>query len=64
MNDQNKWAKLTVKRKTNTGEWVVRVSINGEHRPELTYFTDDKTDALDTRRHMENRLKNQNYRIV
>lgn len=40
---------LRVRYKWPTREWVVTTESNGVHKPELTYFTNDEQDALDTR---------------
>jgi hypothetical protein len=37
-------------------EYQVRVFINGVYSEDKTYFTDDKQDAIDTKKAMENEL--------
>lgn len=48
MNAEPRNVKTTIKRKASTGEWVVRLHINGVHQKDADYFTDDKKDAEDT----------------
>jgi len=52
---------LRVKRKHSTNEWLVTVEADGQHRSELTYYTDDHQDALDTRVAMANRYDEQGH---
>ena len=41
-------AKLRLRRKSATGEWVVKVWINGVYLEDKAYYTDDKRDAVVT----------------
>lgn len=41
-------------RKNEYGEYVVKCYRNGKRHSEGDYFTDDKQDAIDTKRHLEN----------
>ena len=49
--------KVTTKvvRKASTDEWVVRVYVDEKPVPERDYFTDDKQDAIDTAKDIEQR---------
>jgi hypothetical protein len=49
--------KLVVKKKSSTGEWVVRWFENGKYIEDKSYFTDDKQDAIDTMKDMIKRIK-------
>jgi len=45
--------KMRLVRKSATGEWLVKVHVNGKYSEAETYYTDDKADALDTMEHMK-----------
>ena len=40
--------RLTIARKADTNEWLVKVYVNGKYSEDKTYYTDDKQDAIDT----------------
>lgn len=50
----------TIRKDRDTGEWIVRVRVNGKLDEDATYYTDDKDDAEATanmmRQHAEDRL--------
>lgn len=55
---------LRIKRKPATNEWLVTVEMDGKHAGDLTYFTDDEQDALDTRVAMANRLESKGHTVT
>lgn len=44
--------RLTISRKPETNEWLVKVYVNGKYSEDKTYYTDDKQDAIDTAKTM------------
>jgi hypothetical protein len=44
-------------RKSDTNEWVVKVYVDGKYDEGRTYYTDDKQDAIDTQKVMDEELK-------
>ena len=44
--------RLTIARKSDTNEWLVKVYVNGKYSEDKTYYTDDKQDAIDTAKAM------------
>jgi len=44
--------RLTIARKVETNEWLVKVYVNGKYSEDKTYYTDDKQDAIDTAKAM------------
>ena len=44
--------RLTISRKVETNEWLVKVYVNGKYSEDKTYYTDDKQDAIDTAKAM------------
>lgn len=56
--------KLRLRRKSETQEWVVRVWIDGRYSEEMTYYTDDKQDALSTMTAMSNQLTAQGCAVI
>lgn len=49
---------LNVVKKSSTGEWLVKVHINGKYDEDATYYTDDKDDAIRTMAAMKDRYIN------
>jgi hypothetical protein len=37
-----------LKRKSETNEWLVVAYVDGKRNEDMTYYTDDKQDAIDT----------------
>jgi hypothetical protein len=48
--------RMTIVKDRNTGEWVVKVYENGKLNEDKTYYTDDREDAENTKRAMQNSL--------
>jgi hypothetical protein len=47
--------KVTIRRAADgSGEWVVRLWVDGKQVKDAAYFTTDKTDAVETAKHMVN----------
>ncbi len=55
--NQRSVAKLRLRRKSETDEWVVRVWIDGVHDEDKDYYTDDKGDAISTMTLMAQQLR-------
>lgn len=49
--------RTTVRKNRETGEWVVRLHVNGKHDPRANYFTDCKEDAYLSAEDMVKRVK-------
>jgi hypothetical protein len=47
----------TTIRKNNLGEYVVRLHVGGVWQKESNYYTNDKQDAADTARKMEDNAR-------
>lgn len=45
--------KTTIRKDRDTGEYVVKLYINGKHQVDADYFAEDKDDAECTARDME-----------
>jgi len=60
--------KLRLRRKSETGEWVVRVYLwqdnAWKYQEGPTYYTDDKRDALGTMLAMSNQYVAQGYSVL
>jgi hypothetical protein len=48
-----------LKRKSETNEWVVRAYVDGKFNEGMTYYTDDKQDAIDTMAAMKQQQQQQ-----
>lgn len=46
-----------VVRKPSTDEWVVKVYVDGKYNEAQTYYTNDKTDAMETMKAMKKRAQ-------
>lgn len=57
-------AKLRVRRKSSTAEWVVRVWVDGVYSEDKTYYTDDREDADDTMALMAKQFTNQGFQVI
>lgn len=53
--------RFTIKRNPDTGEWMVKVYINGKYSEKATYYTDDKEDAVTTGRAMKDQYAAQGF---
>lgn len=51
-------------RKTSTDEWVVKVYIDGKFNEDKSYYTDDKTDAENTKKLMEKEYREHPERYI
>lgn len=58
---QGRTVRLTLARKPETNEWLVKVYINGKYNENATYYTDDKQDAIDTAKTMLQLYQNQGF---
>ena len=55
--------KVKVVRKPETDEFVVKVYFNGKYNEEASYYTNDKQDAIETKRDIVNRYKEKGFII-
>lgn len=62
-NSQSGTIRLTLARKPETNEWLVKVYINGKYSENATYYTNDKQDAIDTAKVMMQQYQTQGFKI-
>lgn len=55
--------RLTLVRKPETNEFLVKVFINGKYSEDATYYTDDKQDALNTAKLMAQQYVQQGFEL-
>jgi len=55
--------RMKIKRKSETDEWLVVVTVNGKRHEGRTYYTDDRDDARCTMQAMENEGRAQGERV-
>jgi hypothetical protein len=60
---ESKNVKISTVKKNETDEWVNKVYINGKYNENQTYYTNDKQDALDTKKEMIKDFKSKGYTI-
>lgn len=64
VNTPTKKVRLTIARKPETNEWLVKVYINGKYSEDSTYYTDDQKDAIDTAKLMMQQYRQQGFTVV
>jgi hypothetical protein len=60
----SKTVRLTVAPKRETGEFMVKVYIDGKHSEDQTYYTNDKIDAINTAKNMQQRFIANGFTLV
>lgn len=50
--------------KNEIGEYVVKVYINGKYDDMKSYFTDDKEDAITTKKSMSKQFSDKGYQVI